>query len=635
MAHRTAVLKALSYQQRQDLPDSAYAYTDPQGGEHLPVHDLAHLRNAIARLGQPETLKAFLSEKAKKALQAKLQKRLASAQHTAAEIVRDLAIFNLGPDPDNESMVKDATDSDVVLRRGLIFRAGVYQDKDFSLTTKELRRIAKDFSDPIAIDSEHERSIFDGKLGKLVSVEASKDGSELHGLVAVPKWLDPILMQAGGKVSAAFDRITKKLVGLALTINPRVSDAALMAAFSVDQAAHGDVSVKEVIELADDSDVEMAKKAATPPPDSAVDDDSDDDDGDDDASSEPDDDADDSDGKAAPAKKGKKNFVGYDDMVPEARDQDQPSTRNAAAQMAMTGSGRGMMQAVHDVTASRGAICRAEPQPGTTISQHGIVRYASHAEMSVIQTIHDTTLQNGASCVSTLYGQHEVPGGSPWTWEYPGTTTEGRSNMPGSTKAPHFTEDADTETGSDKAMKAFAKFMDSMEEVDPRYGAPAVEARATPDTSAEVRMAREENAKLREENRQMRMQGILDRAVAFAEKMVMEGHATPIEREGIVTVHAQLEHDDTFSTTATFSNGMSRVAAYEASLLARPNNLLAAEMLPSAVQAGLIRFANMSETPKQTSGEYGKMSEDRMRHLTSMDPVLKKAYTDTHTNGRN
>ena len=621
-----AAFKKLSYQARKKLPKTAYAYTDAQGKGHLPIQDPAHLRNAISRLGQSKTGKKWgLSDEARKRLQAELQNRLGSAQHANDDedtVAHDVATFDLGPDADNTSLVKNDQNSDVVLRRGMIFRAGQYPDKDFSLTPKELKRVVKDFSDPVQLDSEHERSIFDGKLGQLVSIEANDDGTELHGLVAVPKWLDPILMQAGGKVSAAFDRATKKLVGLALTINPRVSDAALMAAFSVDQAARGGVPVGDLIEMAAKTDAKAAKKVAkadakakkkgkTPPP--WVKDGDDDDDDDD-----------------APAKHtATPTFVGYDGMVPQGGEAGQSGgapRRKDAVKMA-TSSGRSMMQAVHDVTASRGAVCRMEPQPATEVGPYGIVRYASQAEMSTIQAIHDTTLQSGASCVPTLYGQQDVPGGSPWTWQYPGITSEGRSSMPGSTKAPHFVEQ---DTGSNKAMKAFAKFMGALDGVDPRYTPTQT---ASVETDTDTRAEREENARLREENRQMRMQGILDRAVSFAEKMVVEGHATPIERDGLITVHAQLEHDDTFSTKATFSNGMSRVAAYEASILARPNNLLAAELLPASVQAGLIKFANMSETPKSTTTEYGKMSPERMRQLTGLDPVLKKAYDVTHSNG--
>lgn len=619
--------KTLSYQERQDLPDTAYAYTDPHGGKHLPIHDLAHLRNAIARLGQPETLKQFLSQKGKLALQAKLKRKLAQAQHSSTtQLARDIVAFDFGPDEDDSSLVNVEVDSDIVLRRGMIFRAGEYPDKSFSLTPKELKRVVKEFEGPIKIDSEHERSIFDGKLGHLVSVEASKDGSVMQGLVAIPRWLDPILMEAGGKVSAAFDRVSKKLVGLALTINPRVSDAALMAAFSVDTAVHGDASVQEVIEMADKSDKKIAKKAAKAAAESAMAESHDDDEDDNDADMSADEAVEDTEEFSAEENDDQEesdeddssdNFVGYDGQIPNAVGSAKLSVSN----------GRSMMQAIHDVTASRGAVCQIDSEKE---GKYATARYASKPELDTIQSIHDTTLKSGASCVASHSTQSDVPGGTPWTWQKPGIRNEDRSDMPG-TKAQTST---DQEPGSNKAMKAFAKFMESLDEVDPRYSESQVQlASRTKSDDADSRRLDEENARLREENRQMRMAGILDRAVGFADKMIHEGHATPIEREGLITVHAQLEHDDTFTAKATFSNGMSRVAAYESSILARPNNLLAAELLPASVQAGLIKFANLSETPRQNTSEYGKMTDERKRQLTGLDPVLKKAFDDTRANG--
>jgi class 3 adenylate cyclase len=43
---------ALSASQRASLPDSAFAYIDGRGRRMLPIHDAAHVRNALARFGQ-------------------------------------------------------------------------------------------------------------------------------------------------------------------------------------------------------------------------------------------------------------------------------------------------------------------------------------------------------------------------------------------------------------------------------------------------------------------------------------------------------------------------------------------------------------------------------------------------------
>jgi len=42
----------LSAKERARLPDSAFAYIDSHGRRRLPIHDAAHVRNALARFGQ-------------------------------------------------------------------------------------------------------------------------------------------------------------------------------------------------------------------------------------------------------------------------------------------------------------------------------------------------------------------------------------------------------------------------------------------------------------------------------------------------------------------------------------------------------------------------------------------------------
>jgi hypothetical protein len=51
----------LDQKDRDDLSDSDFAYIDRDGGRHLPIHDAAHVRNAMARWSQTD----FQSEHAK------------------------------------------------------------------------------------------------------------------------------------------------------------------------------------------------------------------------------------------------------------------------------------------------------------------------------------------------------------------------------------------------------------------------------------------------------------------------------------------------------------------------------------------------------------------------------------------
>lgn len=119
---------------------------------------------------------------------------------------------------------------ELVTRRGPIFKLGSYPDKAFSLTADEAQQAIAAFQ-PVPIDSEHKGSVFDGKLGELQSVALR--GDTLHGAIAVPQWLHDLFPDAPIPVSTTWSRGPKKqIIGLALAKNPRVSEAAMMAAFS-------------------------------------------------------------------------------------------------------------------------------------------------------------------------------------------------------------------------------------------------------------------------------------------------------------------------------------------------------------------------------------------------------------------
>ena len=45
-------MATLSAKERAQLPDRAFAYVDSSGQRRLPIHDAAHVRNALARFGQ-------------------------------------------------------------------------------------------------------------------------------------------------------------------------------------------------------------------------------------------------------------------------------------------------------------------------------------------------------------------------------------------------------------------------------------------------------------------------------------------------------------------------------------------------------------------------------------------------------
>lgn len=154
----------------------------------------------------------------------------ASAFSVSVDGSEGIAEFELDAD------TKKPTDDGWVYRTGKIFEAGQYKDKNFEITPEELCEAIADFK-PVDLDLEHMPTILDGKLGKLEAVALGADGWSLIGTVKLPKWLDEQLGDADRKVSATWDRLTKKLNKLALVRNPRVKDAAVMAAFMANEFA--------------------------------------------------------------------------------------------------------------------------------------------------------------------------------------------------------------------------------------------------------------------------------------------------------------------------------------------------------------------------------------------------------------
>jgi hypothetical protein len=72
----------LSTRQRDRLDKDQFAYVDRKGGEHLPIHDESHIRNAISRFNQTD----FQSDNAK---QEAAQKILRAARRHDIEVDED------------------------------------------------------------------------------------------------------------------------------------------------------------------------------------------------------------------------------------------------------------------------------------------------------------------------------------------------------------------------------------------------------------------------------------------------------------------------------------------------------------------------------------------------------------------
>lgn len=128
-------------------------------------------------------------------------------------------------------------DGDFIIREGKVFECGFYADKDFGLTHEEAdAAIAAGV--PVPNDLEHIPTVLtqteDGKkrtdiLGDTLLTR--REGDALFGKVRIPKWLHDKSGDKPIKVSATWNRVTKALEGMALCLNPRITDAAVFASF--------------------------------------------------------------------------------------------------------------------------------------------------------------------------------------------------------------------------------------------------------------------------------------------------------------------------------------------------------------------------------------------------------------------
>ena len=75
----------LSTRERDKLDKDQFAYVDREGGEHLPIHDEEHIRNAMARWNQTD----FQSKTAK---QEAAQKIIRAARRHDIEVDEDSEI---------------------------------------------------------------------------------------------------------------------------------------------------------------------------------------------------------------------------------------------------------------------------------------------------------------------------------------------------------------------------------------------------------------------------------------------------------------------------------------------------------------------------------------------------------------
>ena len=59
-------MATMTEKQRDKLRSNQFAYVDKDGGEHLPIHDESHVRNAMARWNQTDFDSATAKEDARR-----------------------------------------------------------------------------------------------------------------------------------------------------------------------------------------------------------------------------------------------------------------------------------------------------------------------------------------------------------------------------------------------------------------------------------------------------------------------------------------------------------------------------------------------------------------------------------------
>ncbi|NWJ46459.1 MAG: hypothetical protein HXX08_11320 [Chloroflexi bacterium] len=247
----------LSQEERDKIPDSDFAGPD----RTFPIDSQEHLESAARLIGHaanPDAVKRKAIRIAKRkgyklpdAWQSKMSDDEDDAEMGESDNEEDNAEMGVGETASNEyyknhagspgvskqfsigfASATEIPDTEIVVRRGKVFEAGDYPEKEFSITPEEMEEAVKAFK-PVPIDYQHVEGPLDGEFGKLAKVRVDpKDPKNLLGEVAIPKWLHALFKGKPMKVSTTWDIATKKIIGLAMVNHPAVSDAAVLSAFS-------------------------------------------------------------------------------------------------------------------------------------------------------------------------------------------------------------------------------------------------------------------------------------------------------------------------------------------------------------------------------------------------------------------
>jgi hypothetical protein len=240
-------VSTLTLEQRRKLPEDAFALPERRLFPVLDADDVAFAARLADTVPEPERAKVkrrVLELCVKKGLTPPPAWKGEASMSADANPPPPVAVeFSAAPDGKEEN-------GHVLREVPVIFRAGAYEFRDgppFEMTPEEVMAFATDFS-PVEIDDNHRPrfdadgkplppSIFKGKLGRVTAVKPAADYTEFGGTVELPKWLHDLYRDQPLGLSARWDRATKKLIDVALTPTPRITDAVLFAAFAESEEA--------------------------------------------------------------------------------------------------------------------------------------------------------------------------------------------------------------------------------------------------------------------------------------------------------------------------------------------------------------------------------------------------------------
>src|SRR5579871_3058696 len=120
------------------------------------------------------------------------------------------------------------TEGAFVIRQGLFFRCGEYPDREFHLTEEEADAAIAAFT-PVNNNVEHYPTLFDGRLGTVRRLW--REGVDILAEYCIPRWFHEVTQGEPLRTSAEWNRTTKRVLGNAFVLHPRIADAAMMAAF--------------------------------------------------------------------------------------------------------------------------------------------------------------------------------------------------------------------------------------------------------------------------------------------------------------------------------------------------------------------------------------------------------------------